>query len=192
MLIPWMDHVEAQPLPSWNGSCENHAELLWVKERHYECGAVLLFVWVFFSCVWVAFEIEHFCCHLVFLRLGIPAWCSSINDIVKWDDKDDQMQKCFEQIFLARNSWKLQVTGTTRWYCSHGFSDSCVIPGTLAELDCPWQGSIKVEGKHVPISQTATEQFDIQIWNSLKIQGPWEKGSAMLTTGEGWLAESWR
>ena len=28
MLIPWMDHVEAQPLPSWNGSCENHAELL--------------------------------------------------------------------------------------------------------------------------------------------------------------------
>lgn len=52
------------------------------------CGAVLLFVWVFFSCVWVAFEIEHVCCHLVFLRLGIPAWCSSINDILKWDDKD--------------------------------------------------------------------------------------------------------
>ena len=92
MLIPWMDHVEAQPLPSWNGSCENHAELLWVKERHYECGAVrscsvvcLSFFQLRLGCFW------DWACLLSF---GLSSTGHSslmfINQLIilKWDDKD--------------------------------------------------------------------------------------------------------
>ena len=127
-----------------------------------------------------------------FFWLGIPAWCSSINDILKWDDKDDRKAKMFLTGFFGKKFLKassdryhkMVLQPWVQWFLRY--------PWHLGRIGLSLTRIYKVEGKHVPISQTATEQFDIQILNSLKIQGPWEKGSAVLTTGEGWLAESWR